>query len=279
MKISISLFIAILFLNGILQAQENPLTNPKVYRMNYSTDVWTTGILSGLSLAGVYALGQKKTLSVEKVNNLSKKDIFWSVDRNAVRQSFPAPSNVYNLTDIGLYGASAMVPLLLLDDAIRDDWLDIGLLFIETQAINVNIYFWGGPVFTKRIRPIVYYKGTALQTKTGKDMTDSFFSGHVSITAGATFFMAKVYSDYHPELGAKKWWLFAAAAVPPALVGYGRYRGMMHFPSDILLGYAIGTTLGILVPQLHKIVREENPNLSILPFSGEYSGLMVTLRF
>jgi len=110
-------------------------------------------------------------------------------------------------------------------------------------------------------------------------MTDSFFSGHVSLTASATFFMAKVFSDYHPQLGAKKWLLYTAALVPPALVGYGRYRGLMHFPSDILLGFTIGATVGILVPHLHKTAKEENSSLSVIPFTGEYTGLKVSLRF
>lgn len=117
--------------------------------------------------------------------------------------------------------------LLFLDNEIRKDWGDITLLYLETQAINLNIYTWGGPVFTKRIRPIVYYPKSDMDFKLGRSATDAFFSGHTSMTAGASFFMAKVISDYHPELGAKKWLLYGAALIPPAYVGYTRYRGLM----------------------------------------------------
>jgi len=40
--------------------------------------------------------------------------------------------------------------------------------------------------------------------------------------------------------------------LPPAYVGYLRYRGLKHFPTDILMGYIIGAGSGILIPHLHK---------------------------
>jgi len=98
------------------------------------------------------------------------------------------------------------------------------------------------------------------------------------MVAGASFFMAKVYSDYHPELGTKKWILYGAALLPPTIVGYYRYKGLMHFPTDILLGTAIGATVGILVPHLHKVARK-NKDLSIIPFTGGYFGIAVSLKF
>jgi len=109
--------------------------------------------------------------------------------------------------------------------------------------------------------------------------TDSFFSGHVSMAAGASFFMAKVYSDYHPELGAKKWWLYSAALIPPAFVGYFRYRGFMHFPTDILLGTAVGAAVGVLRPHFHKITRKSNRDMALVPFTGRYTGLAFSMGF
>lgn len=97
------------------------------------------------------------------------------------------------------------------------------------------------------------------------------------MAAGASFFMAKLYSDYHPELGAKKWILYVAVLIPPAFVGFNRYKGLMHFPTDILLGTAIGAGVGVLIPQLHKVT-EMNENLSIVPFTGGYSGVSIALK-
>jgi membrane-associated phospholipid phosphatase len=81
---------------------------------------------------------------------------------------------------------------------------------------------------------------------------NSFFSGHVGSCAYSTFFMAKVYSDYHPELGAKKYLLYLAASVPPLVIGYARVRSLAHFPSDVAVGFGLGAVIGIVVPELHK---------------------------
>jgi membrane-associated phospholipid phosphatase len=65
--------------------------------------------------------------------------------------------------------------------------------------------------------------------------------------------MAKVYCDYHPELGGLKFLLYLAAAVPPLAMGYARVRSLDHFPSDCAVGFGLGAALGIIIPALHKI--------------------------
>jgi membrane-associated phospholipid phosphatase len=55
-----------------------------------------------------------------------------------------------------------------------------------------------------------------------------------------------------------------------------------HFLTDVIVGYTIGATVGVLVPQLHK--KKDGNGLSILPLQGQnangfaYSGLMLTKR-
>jgi len=252
----------------------------KVYRINYKVDVPITIGLFGLNFYGLHLLSEKPILTEEQANTLNTNDI-WKFDRSAVLQSYSHDKSelARNMSEWGLWISYCLPALLLIDDEIRKDWYDVLLLYLETQAINLNIYFFGGPVFTERIRPLVYYPETSMEYKLSNEgTTDSFFSGHASMAAGASFFMAKVYSDYHPELGAKKWILYAAALVPPVFVGYNRYKGMMHFPTDILLGTAIGAGVGVLIPHLHKVTGM-NKNLSIVPFSGGYSGVAVTLKF
>jgi membrane-associated phospholipid phosphatase len=73
--------------------------------------------------------------------------------------------------------------------------------------------------------------------------------------------------------------IYTAALVPPAFVGYCRYRGFMHFPSDILLGTVVGAAVGVAVPHLHKITRKMNKNIAIIPFTGNYSGMSFSMRF
>jgi len=274
-KIS-SIILVFLF---IIQAygQDSISAPKKVYKLNYKVELPLTGGMFALNFLGFAQLSKKPTLDSLYIISLNKDDI-WSFDHIVFNQSSPAPSSIYTISDIGLWTSYVLPSLLFLDDEIRKSWLDITLLYLETQAINLNIYVWGGPIFTERIRPIIYNEGS-WDYKLENGTTDSFFSGHVSMVAGASFFMAKVYSDYHPELGAKKWFLYSAAIIPPALVGYCRYRGFMHYPTDILLGAVVGATAGILGPHIHKITKKNKNDLSIVPFTGRYTGLAFSMQF
>ena len=88
--------------------------------------------------------------------------------------------------------------------------------------------------------------------------------------------MAKVYCDYHPELGNKKLLIYSIAVLPPAFTGYFRYKGMKHFPTDVLTGFAVGAGTGLLIPHLHK---KKNANLTIVPFTGKYNGVALSFKF
>ena len=186
--------------------------------------------------------------------------------------------NARDVSDWGLRIASIMPFLLLIDKKIRKDWYDIILLYLETQAVAQNAYLLGGPLFVNRYRPFAYYDELTMEAKTGNGTTDSWFSGHTSTTSTASFFMAKVLSDYHPELGGKKWLLYGAALIPPAFVGIYRIKALKHFPTDVIMGTAVGAAVGILIPHFHKITRK-NEDLSIVPFAGAYTGLAFSLKF
>ena len=115
--------------------------------------------------------------------------------------------------------------------------------------------------------------------RSGKIATNSFFAGHVAHTATATFFAAKVFHDFNPDSPAQPY-VWGAAALVPAAVGYFRIEAGKHFLSDVLVGYAVGATMGVVVPQLHK--RGRGQGLSVLPVQGlnangyAYGGLLLT---
>ena len=261
-------------------AQDSKSEHKKVYRLNYKFEIPLTAGLIAANYYGFSLLRDKSKLEVVQISSLNKNDI-WTFDRRALEQnySYSSREKALNASDWGMNISIFLPALLFLDHKIRKDWYDIILLYVETQFIGSNIYTYAGPMFTKRIRPFVYYSEIATESKMGNGTTDSFFSGHTSWTATASFFMAKVISDYHPELGAKKWLLFAAALIPPTFVGYQRYRGLKHFPTDIAVGTAIGAAVGILTPHLHKINKKNGNSISIAPYSGEYSGLAFKLTF
>jgi len=277
-KTYISIIICLLFINA--SGQDSIPAHKKGYHLNYIVEIPVTVGLFAINYYGFSLLKEKPRLDENQINSLDKNDV-WAFDRVALNQNYSqtARDNAITASDWGMNISIFLPALLFIDKDIRKDWLDITLLYLETQSINSNLYTWGGPMFTKRIRPFVYYDEAPMDEKLESGTTDAFFSGHTSWTAGASFFMAKVLWDYHPEWGAKRWWFFAAALVPPAFVGYNRYKGLKHFPTDVMFGTAVGAAVGILNPHLHKHRKNKKNSFSVAPYSGEYSGLAFRLTF
>lgn len=262
-----------------IYGQDSISEHEKVYHLNYKVDIPVTVGLIAANYYGFGVLGRKPNLNAYQINSLNKNDV-WAFDRRALEQdySFSSREKALTASDWGMNITIFMPVLLFLDKKIRKDWNDIILLYVETLFIGSNMYVYTGPMITERIRPFVYYSEIPEEEKLENGATDSFFSGHTTLTATASFFLAKVITDYHPELGAKKWLLYAAALIPPTFVGYQRYKGLKHFPTDIVVGTVVGAAVGILIPHLHKI-NKKNKNISLVPYAGEYSGLAFKMKF
>ena len=54
------------------------------------------------------------------------------------------------------------------------------------------------------------------------------------------------------QTGSKKYLLYLAASVPPAIIGFARVKSLDHFPSDFAVGFGLGAVIGIVIPELHK---------------------------
>ncbi len=252
------------------------LKDTSIYKINRKVEAPLTVGLFGASFFGFDYLRNKPKLGYDEVIQLSADDIWW-FDRPATRQDPSFRHRAHDISDFFLNSSVVLPGILVLDKKIRKDWLDLLILYGESHAINTDFYLLDAS-FVLRTRPFNYNPEVPIEEKLATETRNSFFSGHVSTAATASFFMAKVYSDYHPEIGNKKYLLYTAAVIPPALVGYYRFRAMKHFPTDILTGFIIGATAGILIPELHRINRK-NPNLSIVPFTGNYNGVQLSYVF
>lgn len=179
-------------------------------------------------------------------------------DRSAIGQQ----SEAFRQASDELLRAAALTPgLLFLGRPARQKTLIIAVLAAETFLITEGLTKTT-KVILRRSRPFTYDPTIAPEAKQGNDARQSFPSGHTSVTASLSFFTAKVLHDLYPESPWRPL-IWGGAALLPAITGYARYRAGRHFPTDIIAGYLLGGSVGILIPQWHKKKDANTPEWSV----------------
>lgn len=192
-----------------------------------------------------------------------------SIDRGSALNWSPAISTT---SDAVLLTVTVLPALFLSEHHTGRDIKTLLIMYAEVFTFN-----YGLTEFAKssvnRARPYVYNQDVPMGVRTGSFSRKSFFSGHTSQTAAASFFFAKVITDYHPTLrpGLRAGlWIFAAAI--PAVNGYFRVWAGKHFPTDVITGYVAGAATGWLIPQLHRTPASkearEKLNIGFVPYKG-----------
>jgi undecaprenyl-diphosphatase len=100
-----------------------------------------------------------------------------------------------------------------------------------------------------RYRPYMYEGGAQGVDSAENDL--SFPSGHTTVAFAAATAGVTIYAMSYPD---------SPYLVPFAVVGYGmaiftgtfRVAAGMHFMSDVIVGAALGSAIGYLVPMLHR---------------------------
>ena len=205
-----------------------------------------SGVSVGVSLTGFLLSENKHKLTLEEIANLKSVNIN-SFDRSAVKYYSPSAART---SDVLMFSSLALPFALLLDKNARGNSLQTGVIYFETLAIaSVGINLSKG--LTRRPRPYVYNSSVPESEKQKTDATKSFFSGHTTLSAAGTFFVAKVFCDYNPDSKWKPAVWIGAAAIPLA-TGFYRYRAGKHYPTDVLVAICYGAMTGIVLPQLHR---------------------------
>jgi membrane-associated phospholipid phosphatase len=228
----------------------------------YVVNYWVSGSICAVgavaNILGIPQSQNKEEITPSEMQALNKSDIN-GIDSWALKQD-PSKIGIFeNDADYTMALSVALPVTLIFDKQIRQDWFDVAIMYAETMSITTNIYEWSflGPAFQNKFRPVVYYDQLTYEQRNSGSNRNSFYSGHVATAAAATFFMAKVYSDYNPGVGDNKYLLYGAATIPPLILGYFRVKGLKHFPSDVLAGLGIGALCGIVIPEFHRIRNED----------------------
>ncbi len=253
-----------LFLIIILLTSDILVSAQEVYVFSGTTDV---ALFAGAAVTGGISqrLRKKhKPMQEFDVLNLSKSDIN-RFDRSAVSHfSVMADlrSDIGFLSTIALAGVNAFFlpiesanennPYLKQASLLGTMWLQTNLLNAFGTEIIKNLI--------KRPRPYTYNPNVDLELKLKGDARKSFLSGHTSITAANSFFVAHTFAAYYPESKYKPL-VWTAAALMPAWVGMERFLAGKHFPSDIAAGYVLGASTAFLVHYLHFSAKKESPVL------------------
>jgi hypothetical protein len=224
----------------------------KIYHVNYITG---SLIIAGGLASDYPAIGRiknKSNLTNSEILDLNP-NLVNPLDRWAIEQN-PSQYKMYSkLSDNIEPPIFIVLPALLgLDKKIRQDWLDLLFMYVEGHVITFTFYnySWLGPTFQNKFRPITYYSSLPMSDRTTGNNRNSAYSGHTASVAYTSFFVAKVYCDYHPD--ASKFLWYTLAVIPPLAMGYIRVKALAHMPSDCMTGLTVGALVGIVLPQLHK---------------------------
>ncbi|HKR03243.1 MAG TPA: phosphatase PAP2 family protein [Bacteroidia bacterium] len=222
--------------------------------------------------------------STNKHDPLTEAEV-QSLDRNSVN-SFDRVSTRYWSTTAGkasdyvLFGIGLLPVVFLSEHHTSVDMVPLAIMAAEAYLFNYGVTTIAKNL-AHRTRPYVYNTDLPLETKLGSGARESFFSGHTSQTAAATFLFANVIRDYHPNMkpGIKTgMWVFAATV--PAVEGYLRMRAGKHYPSDVIAGYVIGAASGWAIPRLHRYQRSRsNKNKVDLGFLPYKDGMMMSIGY
>jgi membrane-associated phospholipid phosphatase len=159
------------------------------------------------------------------------------------------------------------------------DAVTLGVMSVEVLSLAVGVTDIT-KALAHRPRPYLYNQSRTVQER--YDFAEnkeswgylSFFSGHVASSFAAATFVSTVFGEvYGPSVWSKVVWGVTMSTA--ALVAYARVEGGVHFPTDVIMGAAVGSALGYLVPTLHRSTTDSALSLSVGPTAV---GIRLTLR-
>ena len=237
------------------------------YEMKFLKELPYVGlgmVLTGISFYTEYNNAVQPYTEAQLLN-LDKNNIN-SFDRGATSNWSPTAHKASNI----LISTATFLPIMFVaNHHTRADLIPLTVMTVEVLLIN-----FGATILTKnlvnRARPLTYNANVPLKERINATSRESFFSGHSSHTTAASIFMAKVVTDYHPNMKKEiKIGIWTTMITLPAVTAYLRVKAGKHFPTDVIVGYLVGGAIGYLVPQIHKTqAKKSEPKVSMFPVLG-----------
>ena len=252
-KLAQRVFLLVAILSVLAKGQGK---NNSPYNISRNLDMKIAGISGGLLLGAM--LMDYTPMDLSEIAGLKPSDVP-DYDSRAI-DNWNVGS--IKMSDLLLFSSIAVPGLLMFDQEIRSDYRNFSLVW--AQSIFLTLGFTN---FTKvlvgRPRPYLYADNASDDYKLKKDNRKSFFSGHTSISAVSWFLMASMYEDYRAGSNILPY-LWTSAFLVPAYTAYCRYDAGKHFLSDVVAGYLVGSTIGVLVTKWYTNNSNSTVNLSFI---------------
>jgi len=252
-----------------------PSSNAGPYSLSFESELPYLIGTTGLFGVGILLQQTNKAdpFTLDELSMLDRNNIN-GFDRGA---TFKSSQSARSASDI-LFNLSFGLPtaVFLVNKHTRGDVVKLFVMGSEVMLITGGLNLNAKHIFN-RARPYTFNTDFSIDTRTNGSSRLSFFSGHTSQTAAATFFTAKVISDYHPNMNkGLKIGMWTTAVAIPAVTGVLRVESGRHYNSDVIAGFAIGAAVGWLVPHLNE---KKTSRMALTPFSnGDASGLSFVFK-
>ncbi len=197
----------------------------------------------------------------------------------------PNRVNAFDATTLGTYSEAASIggnvlvtanvvlgPTVALISAIDADHPDRFMHFAEDvtllgQTLGLSVFVHQLTAFaTQRPRPYVYASSLSPALRDDANSYLSFYSGHTANGFAVATATSYLFMRRNPE---SPWvvplWTMSHGLA--ALQGYLRVASGFHYWSDVLVGAAMGSALGLAVPWLHELPDSEIA-LTPMPLRG-----------
>ena len=219
-------------------------------------------LLGGAAASSFFFLSEAPGVACAPSCDKSKINGF---DRGAAGLYDPSWSTVGDIATASTIAAPLLV--IVLDEGLLNglnDDLVVAEAALVTSAMQVALSY-----AVARPRPRVYGADTPLEDRTDANAARSFFSGHVANAVGTSVAALRTFQRLgKPGLG---WLMLGAGLAGSSLVGVSRVASGAHFPSDVLVGAAVGVGVGLAIPAMHA------SNARVVPIGGaDYGALLVS---
>lgn len=228
----------------------------------FSLDPLTDGLLlgTGVLLSG----GELLLYDVMDINRRKYEEKSYSKsDVNAFDRKLIRPySKIHGDASDFLIMASLITPVTLLSTD-KNEWFTNGVMYLETILI-ANGLKETLKLAVNRPRPYIYSGSDDLPESDLNDggWTKSFPSGHTTLAFASATFLTYTFCRYFRN---SPW------RIPVSIGSYALATGVAvlrvssgkHFLSDVLVGAAIGSAVGFLVPFLHTLNTKNDMNVAI----------------